>query len=486
MKNVITLVLLSCTLFLNAQNYSFEKITSLEDQNLEEASDLITFKNKLYFLATEYSEDYSTATIHLCHVNSDNTATKLTPICTEGTGSYTWTKFVAGDKLFFTKKDHTGNELWYTEDGVTFNQVVDIFAGIEHSNPSNFCVFNNDLYFNAYNDEKGSELYRCNLNTLEVTCIDLATNENSSYAQQPCVYNNKLYFSAYDETNGLELWSYDGTNAPSIVSDFVAGVSGLSPKDLIVFNNVLYFTGTTAATGFELFKFDGKSITLVKDNYPGAKDANVTSKTIIGDKLYFSAYVDDKTQLCAFDGTNVEQITLGSSATPDPQYLTAFDGHLFGQAHSSETGKELFYLVDGKMTMLDVETARIFPTGAPKSSLPTSLTVSDNKLYFIAKVSRKWNIFEISASSSTPVLAPQKVTIFSVSPNPATDIININLENGTLQGMVTIFDISGQQVISQAIEANNNQVNISSLVKGIYIVSFNNGTETFMQKVRIQ
>jgi len=80
----------------------------------------------------------------------------------------------------------------------------------------------------------------------------------------------------------------------------------------------------------------------------------------------------------------------------------------------------------------------------------------------------------------------QSITIFSVSPNPASDIININLENGTLQGMVTIFDISGQQVISQAIEANNNRINISSLVKGIYIVSFNNGTETFMQKVRIR
>lgn len=485
MRNLISLLLLSCTLFLNAQTYSFEKTSTLEDLNLQDASDLIAFKNILYFQATEYSEDYSSAVIYLCKLNEDKTTTRLTPICTEETGSYNWTKFIASDKFFFTKKDNSGNELWYTEDGVTFSQVADIFTGADDSNPSNLCVFNNQLYFSAYNDVKGSELYSCDLNTLNVSCLDLATNEKSSNFQDPCVYNNKLYFSAFDETNGSELWSYDGTNAPTIVSDFVAGSNGLSPQDLIVFNDILFFTGTTDANGSELFKYDGTNVSMVADINTGTTGSHVDSKTINNNKLYFSAYVENKTQLCVFDGTSVKQVVFGPSPAPNPSHFIAFDGNLFGQAHNSDTGTELFYLADDVVTMLDIEPAMI-ANRFVKSSKPESIIVIGDKLYFVAEVARKRNIFVLSKSGATAISTPQKQVAFSITPNPASDFININLGNGTLQGMVTIFDISGQQVISQTIEANNNRINISALAKGIYIVSFNNGTETFMQKVRIQ
>ena len=55
------------------------------------------------------------------------------------------------------------------------------------------------------------------------------------------VFNNELYFSAYDGTNGLELWKYDGTNAPSMVADINSGSEFSYPMQLTVFNNELYF-----------------------------------------------------------------------------------------------------------------------------------------------------------------------------------------------------------------------------------------------------
>ena len=49
--------------------------------------------------------------------------------------------------------------------------------------------------------------------------IDINSGSGSSNLGYLTVFNNELYFRAYDGTNGDELWKYDGTNAPSMVAD---------------------------------------------------------------------------------------------------------------------------------------------------------------------------------------------------------------------------------------------------------------------------
>ena len=80
---------------------------------------------------------------------------------------------------------------------------------------------------------------------------------DSSYPNDLIVFNNALYFEAYDGTNGYELWKYDGVNAPSVVVDIYPGSSSSSPNDFIVFNNALYFEAYDGNNGRELWKYDG-------------------------------------------------------------------------------------------------------------------------------------------------------------------------------------------------------------------------------------
>ncbi|MBT3419577.1 MAG: hypothetical protein HN433_00150, partial [Euryarchaeota archaeon] len=77
----------------------------------------------------------------------------------------------------------------------------------------------------------------------------------SSSPQYLTVFNNELYFKAYDATNGYELWKYDGTNAPSMVANINPGSGSSYPYDLTVFNNELYFSAYDGTNGYELWKY---------------------------------------------------------------------------------------------------------------------------------------------------------------------------------------------------------------------------------------
>jgi hypothetical protein len=57
--------------------------------------------------------------------------------------------------------------------------------------------------------------------------------------------------------------------------------------------------------------------------------------------------------------------------------------------------------------------------------------------------------------------------LFSVYPNPAKNILNINSK--TEISNVKLFDITGKKVL-EANKLNNNQVNINSLKTGLYLL----------------
>jgi ELWxxDGT repeat protein len=76
--------------------------------------------------------------------------------------------------------------------------------------------------------------------------------------------NGTLFFSAYDNTSGGELWRSDGTDAGTeLVKDIKTGANsygyiyGSNPTELIHVNGVLLFTAVDTDGGRELWKSDG-------------------------------------------------------------------------------------------------------------------------------------------------------------------------------------------------------------------------------------
>jgi len=74
---------------------------------------------------------------------------------------------------------------------------------------------------------------------------------------------------------------------------------------------------------------------------------------------------------------------------------------------------------------------------------------------------------------------------FKIFPNPANEIINIQLSNPQLIGSsITITNINGQKVLSQTITSQNQVMDVSTLAKGVYHV-YIEGSNKSIQKLII-
>ena len=117
--------------------------------------------------------------------------------------------------------------------------VQDINPGTGDSNPSgfgsDFMEFNQELYFAAYNDANGTELWKMNdPNSGAVIVKDINTNGNSN----PLgfyVFKGELYFQANDGEHGTELWKTDGTEDGTVIVKDINPGNGNSYPSLLPF-----------------------------------------------------------------------------------------------------------------------------------------------------------------------------------------------------------------------------------------------------------
>ena len=106
------------------------------------------------------------------------------------------------------------------------------------------------------------------------------------------VWQGALHFLG-GPTGDRELWRYDGVNPPVEVLDLLDPGSG-SPAFLTPFGSELCFRATpSAAVGGELVCWDGATAPDVYDLRAGVAGSTPDALTVLGDRLFFSALVDD-------------------------------------------------------------------------------------------------------------------------------------------------------------------------------------------------
>jgi hypothetical protein len=73
---------------------------------------------------------------------------------------------------------------------------------------------------------------------------------------------------------------------------------------------------------------------------------------------------------------------------------------------------------------------------------------------------------------------------FTVFPNPATNYISIELKDGNKAGL-NITDVAGRIVFTESLDEGINQLDISDLINGIYLVKVNLLNKTYLNKLVI-
>ena len=240
-------------------------------------NNLINFKNQLFFSATSTntgnelfkSDGTASGTYLVKDICPDGGN-----CCGSSTHSYPGDFVIVDSLLYFMACDGVhGRELWKTngtEEGT--EMVIDLTPGEGSTTISGQTAFNGLLFFvyDDGDDKHGNELW-CTDGTAAGTIlvkdigtgVDVFNRANNSNPQYLTVVNNLMYFSAWSEGYGQELWKTDGTaDGTKMVQDLHTSAGfGSYPYALTNINGTLYFAARSynfvpdnIDTGYELWK----------------------------------------------------------------------------------------------------------------------------------------------------------------------------------------------------------------------------------------
>jgi ELWxxDGT repeat protein len=295
------------------------------------------------------------------------------------------------------------------------------------SNPENFTLFKNKLYFTADDSVNGTGIWVSD-GTKNGTQLVANIIGDEPYGPAPenfVICNDKIYFIARDRVNGAELWVTDGTeNGTQLVKDIFPGIyedyfgnfpNGSFPENLTVLNNKLYFTANDGVNGKELWVSDGteNGTQLVKNIYPAGGNYSSSydprNLTLFKNKIYFTANDGvNGGELWVTDGTEngtklVKDIIPGSEGSfdfYDSGFLTVFDERLYFTTDDSVNNTEL-WVSDG--TTNGTQFVDDINPGSP-FSYAGELTVVGKELFlFVGNSSTGEELFKLSIDNSTKI-----------------------------------------------------------------------------------
>ena len=382
---------------------------------------------------------------------------------------------VLGNKLFFQMGKGNGLELWVTDGSVGgAHEVIDLFPGTTSGiSDQPMAAYNGKLYFGATPTLDDFELYTSDGTAAGTVLVkDIDVNNTVTRSSNPTnfiVYNNELYFYALSGVTGssngtTDMWKTNGTAAGTMlvaVGQFGAGQA--------IFKNELYFirnTGlwkTNGTAGGTVFVTDSVGVIAgansnyliasfatsistppyIKQHYRRTDGATATtvstnvgygvSFTVLNDIMYYNGVGNG---LWMSDGTVSGS---GQLATNLSAYFFVFNNNLYyngyttnAQNSSAGYGSELWWL---------------------NGSVATGTT----------KVNNEQNI--------------------SVYPNPSTGILSIEAplkENAS----VKIYNSAGMHIATETI-TQTKTLDLSALPNGIYVLQFVSEKTTSTQKIII-
>lgn len=215
--------------------------------------------------------------------------------------------------LFVCAQGSEGNfELWRSDgtSGGTFlvQELQPNSAVNKGSNPDKFTTCGGFMYFTAYTDPLGTELYKSDGSLNSITLVkDLRTgNGNSSTIFQPVSMGGTLYFGGSDGVSGNELWRSDGTAAGTVLVKDINTSGNAAVSSLLVVGSTLYFRAASSGFNYELWKSDGTDVgtVLVKDIWTGPNGGDPFGFAAVGSQVFF--FANDGTtgiELWKTDGT---------------------------------------------------------------------------------------------------------------------------------------------------------------------------------------
>ncbi|WP_163407384.1 ELWxxDGT repeat protein [Flavobacterium ajazii] len=298
---------------------------------------------------------------------------------------------IFNNQLYFSASNGTtvnSTELWKT-DGTPegTNMVIDInktsTTAVSNSNPQLFTIINpTTLLFSATDGLKGTQLWKTNGTEAGTsTVFDSGTGNTITWMEN---LNGIAIYGQITTGQGRELYSSDGNSVNSRIKDIYSGTPNGVGTSSFRNGNTVYFPGNTSANGSELWKTDGTEAgtVLVKDINPGTTASAPVRFANSGNLTYFKANGPNGQELWRTDGTEagtveVANINTAADGSSNPDQIVSINDVIYFFAADNGTNYDLYKYENDLLT-------KLYDFNALTGTVSTNYVELNGKIYFAA------------------------------------------------------------------------------------------------------
>lgn len=324
---------------------------------------------------------------------------------TDGSSSLPKNLVSFNNKLYFVADGKRWNgfgmvanrELWSSNGSEAGTQMVIDLNKTANDNsgsyPVGLKVWNSKLYFFAIGIDGKQNLYETDgseSGTKQITTTGMSIYVASGrYPDALVEFNNELYFIGNDMVNGYELWKTDGTASGTVMVKEINPAKGMFDTDseisqFTVMGDHLYFFANETS--------DEDSTQLWKTNGTTAGTEKIVSYKIDNDKTAYSLTATSNTIYYTYKGSlyKSDGTAAGTSLfmqNNSPEHLTSFNGELLFQTTTSGPNVPTMSHIcitsndpQGYTVLKDVDPGQI--NLSINSTYYYPMNVANNKLYF--------------------------------------------------------------------------------------------------------
>ena len=146
--------------------------------------------------------------------------------------------------------------------------------------------------------------------------------------------------------------------------------------------------------------------------------------------------------------------------------------------------------VDGGQKFDYVLAETVPNNGSYTFTVPAGLGITDKARIMIKAIDNVFlavNSANFSIESSLATNEIKGKDLATISPNPSKGIINLDFAKSVTTGKITVTDLAGRSVyVSKLNSSKSQQINLTNLTNGVYIISIESDGQTFTKKLIIK
>lgn len=372
--------------------------------------------------------------------------------------------------------------------------VGSLYSGYQMTNNSS--KINNNLYF-IFRENGAPVIYKTDgtsNNTTKVTTFtDLVSN---SILDILGTVNDKIiYFKTPDPYSSYsEIWMTDGTGNGTLIKT----LTQKPRKESFFYNNKLYFFGHQYGFSY-LMSTDGTTAgtQVIKQTNNGEStpydyDEIATGFSFCGNKLYFTNF-GYRNSVWKTDGTSMGTTEL-TPTTPNYDRFFYQSACAKNYLYFLGQGTDKIWRTDGTIANTQPLSVTVFKNGQQDiienqiTGVPLSTMATDGDNLFINSYTAisGWELYSITTDLPTYLQSEELgiknsiQSLLTLYPNPTVDKLYVKMSLDQKIDKVEIYDISGKSL--KNLNVNKNEIDVSDLNTGIYLIKVYIKDKTFSGK----